>query len=141
MQAYRRTAGAVVLTILEDRYGPDGIAAASDVTDFVVAQHARAPDWLRWAMLAVTLFFTCAALVTAGAFFTSLSARRRQRALGLWRTSPVGPMRDFVLFYESLSVFAYWARSMGTLPADPSRTPSHHPPAASPRAPRIGRVA
>lgn len=122
-RGFARTVDALCRTILAERFGQPTEDAVASVRAFVLAQHARMPDYLGLAMAAVTLAFDAFGLLTAGAFFSHLPAPARGRQLRMWRTAPLEPCRDFVRFYDSLVLFgrlsdAAWDRDPAS--ADPA---------------------
>lgn len=110
MRAFEEVAESICRTILVRRFGAEAVAEAVPVCRFVLEQHARMPDYLRWAMVLATLTFDWWGLCSAGACFSHLSARRRQAQIEAWRTAPAAPARDFVRFYDSLVVFCRHSR-------------------------------
>lgn len=82
----------------------------NDVTAFVTAQRGRLAAWLRWPVLLATGVFSLAGLRHGGRPFHRLRPDVRARQIAAWRASRLGPLRDFVRFYESLAVLALYAR-------------------------------
>lgn len=80
-------------------------AMVHDAAQFVLAQHARMPDYLRLAFLGATLFFALSAIVTGGNAFHRLGEEKQRRHIRLAKR--IGPFRDLMRFYEGLSIFAY----------------------------------
>lgn len=76
------------------------------LTEFVSAQVARMTAPLRLPMWLATCGLSVLALLTEGAPFHRLPESRRRRLLDRWRTSRVGPLRDVIRFYDSLTVIA-----------------------------------
>lgn len=72
---------------------------------FVIAQHARMPDYLRAPFMLATLTFNYASLLTSGKPFHRLSFESQRRHIE--RARKLGPFRDLMRFYEGLSVFAF----------------------------------
>ena len=82
----------------------------NDVTGFVIAQRARLGGLLRLPLLLATLGFGVAGLLHGRALFHRLPPAVRTRQVAAWRTSRLGPCRDLVRFYESLTVLALYGR-------------------------------
>lgn len=80
-----------------------------EVIDFVVAQRARMPDYLRLGILLATWLFEWAGLVQGGRRFSAAAQDSRWRQVQAWRRAPLGALRDFVRFYESLIVYCWYA--------------------------------
>ncbi len=81
-------------------------ATIQRVADFVTAQRHQMPDYLRLPMLVVTLLCDAGPLVgRSHVRFHKLSLAARREVVAQWRTSRFSVVRDFVRFYETLSVF------------------------------------
>lgn len=105
---FEKTAAALCESFMRERYGTaaaENTAAVADATGFLLAQHARMPDYLRFPFFAATLFFAYAALATGGGIFHRLDAGHRARHIRIAKR--IGPFRDLMRFYEGLSIFAY----------------------------------
>lgn len=105
---FEQCVGALAGTFIGSRYGTDAARNAPlvrDAADFVLAQHARMPDYLRLPFFGATLFFSFAAIATGGGLFHRLADEKRQRHIRLAKKA--GPFRDLMRFYEGLSIFAY----------------------------------
>ena len=76
---------------------------------FVLAQQARMPDYLRFPIRLATLGFDGYARVTTLRAFHRLPHERRVNQIRVWRLSRLGPFRDLIKFYESLSVYGWYA--------------------------------
>lgn len=76
------------------------------VARFVLAQVARMTAPLRMPMRLATCGLSVLALFTTGMPFHRLPEPRRRRLVDKWRISRVGPIRDVIRFYDSLTVIA-----------------------------------
>lgn len=76
------------------------------VCRYVLAEHGRLPDYLRWPMRVLVMAFDAQTLLTTGAPFHALPPERRARWIERWRHARLGPCRDFIRFHESLAIFA-----------------------------------
>lgn len=81
----------------------------NDVVRFVSAQRVRLSPALRGPLVLATLAFGLAGL-RRGRRFHRQTLEGRARQIAAWRGSRLGPLRDLVRFYESLSVLALFAR-------------------------------
>src|SRR5689334_17916908 len=68
----------------------------NDLTQFVLGQHARMPDYLRAPLLAATLAFDLFGLVGTGHRFHQLGPQARARQLAAWKQSKSGFKRDLI---------------------------------------------
>jgi len=105
---FEQCVGALAETFIGSRYGADAARntpLVRDAANFVLAQHARMPDYLRLPFFGATLGFSVAALLTCGSPFHRLADEKRQRHIRLAKKA--GPFRDLMRFYEGLSIFAY----------------------------------
>ena len=66
------------------------------------------PQYLALGMVGLTLVFDRYGTLSGGRF-SSLSLDQRHAQLRKWKFSPVGPMRDFVAFYEKMGTFVYYS--------------------------------
>ena len=66
------------------------------------------PQYLALGMVGLTLVFDRYGVLRGGRF-CSLSLDQRHVQLRKWKFSPVGPMRDFVAFYEKMGTFVYYS--------------------------------
>ena len=89
--------------------GEPPAAALRQIVDYLLRAHAGMPDYLRAPVRIATLAFDSWALPTRGRPFHGLSAdARSQQVLG-WKASRIGPFRDLIRFYESLTIFAWYS--------------------------------
>ncbi len=91
----------------------DGTIDCNRVAGFTIAQVHRMPDFLRLGIMVFTLLFSLQALVTAGAPFQSLGHARRWQHFLNWKHSRLGFRRDFVRFFESLTVLGWHSLPAG----------------------------
>ena len=111
---FGNTVSAICYSIVRDESqsaGAFGRVAVSPnaVVHFVLDQHARMPDYLRFGILVLTVCFSLAGVRYGGALFHQLDAAARQRQLTAWRHSRARLPRDFVRLYESLAVFCWYS--------------------------------
>jgi choline dehydrogenase-like flavoprotein len=98
---------------------------------FVLAQHARMPDYLRLPLQVLTLLFVRWSGFPRPGSYASLDPDRRWSRIAGMRRSIVGPFRDLIRFYEGLAIFGFHeelARAQtGSKPmpaAGPARAPA-----------------
>jgi choline dehydrogenase-like flavoprotein len=103
----------------------------NDLTQFVLSQHARMPDYLRAPLLAATLAFDLLGLVGTGHRFHQLGPEARARQLAAWKHSKSGFKRDLIRYYESLTALALYSRDAPSASAPTPRTANPAPPASS----------
>jgi hypothetical protein len=80
---------------------------------FVLAVHARMPDYLRLPFRLLTLAFDAATLVRCGRPFHRLSLERRIQHIERWRSSRIEAKRRLIEFYESLTLFGFYSDLYG----------------------------
>jgi len=85
-------------------------APYNDVAEFVAAQWAAMPDFLRLPLRAATVFFAWSAVFRRGRFYHQLDPAQRRLQRLAWRSSRVGAFRDLMRFYESLATVALHSR-------------------------------
>jgi len=74
---------------------------------FVLAQHARMPDYLRLPFQVLTLLFVhCSGFPRPGSYRSLDPDRRWSRIVGM-RRSILGPFRDLIRFYEGLAILGF----------------------------------
>jgi hypothetical protein len=82
----------------------------NDVTEVVLEQCKRMPDYLRLPIRIVTVAFGLFALLRSlRPYHRNGLIRRRLQRLA-WRSSPLGPFRDLMRFYETLATLALYSR-------------------------------
>src|SRR5271166_2356935 len=102
----------IVPALVESLTPPsDGVVPGNmvqNVARFICQQHRRMPDYLRVPFLLLTLLFDLWPLLRGKSQpFHCLSLAERQRQILAWRCSRLGFRRDFVRFYEGLTVFGF----------------------------------
>jgi hypothetical protein len=87
--------------------------AVASVARFLLATHARMPDYLRLPFTLLTLAFDLWPVPSAGRPFHRLPHAGRVRQIRAWQGSRLGVRRDLVKFYETLAVFGWYAEVYG----------------------------
>jgi hypothetical protein len=109
MTFFDKTAAALVDTIAAGGVGDPRVrppASGHAAAGFVLGQLAHVSSPLRWPLRAATCGLSLIALLATGAPFHRLPLARRRRLVDGWRRSALGPLRDVVRLYDSLTVFA-----------------------------------
>lgn len=99
----RIVATLVEALLIEKRWG-----YRDDVTDFILRQQRRMPDYLRLPMRVLTKAFHLTAFLRFGKTFAQLPLEQRVAAICLARSSRVRPLQDMIRFYESLTIFGFY---------------------------------
>jgi hypothetical protein len=100
---------ALTETILYDRCDASARSSQNVAACFVLTQCQRMPDYLRVPFMCLTWGFDVSTIVFKGRPFHLLSQEQRLRQVHDWRTSPWGFQRDFMKFYETFVIFAYYS--------------------------------
>ena len=79
------------------------------VASFLLDQHRRMPDYLRFPFTCLTLMFDVWPLPRTGHPFHRLSHEQRLQQIRAWRNSALGVRRDFIKFYETFAIFASYS--------------------------------
>ena len=110
---FRRAVSAVTLSILRERCGCPGQGEDprhERVVCFILAQHARMPDYLRLPIVWVTLLLDVWAIASAGRPLHRLPHQRRWLVIRAWSRSRLAFQRDLIKFFESLTIFGWFAQ-------------------------------
>jgi hypothetical protein len=67
------------------------------------------PDYLRYPFKCLVLIFGAWPLLLKGRLFHSLSPDQRARQVCAWRNSRLNLCRDFIKFYETFVIFAWYS--------------------------------
>jgi hypothetical protein len=111
MNLLDKTVSAIVHTIASEHDRHPSVRRSGPylgVTEFVSGQVAHMTAPLRLPMRIATCGLSVLALLTTGSLFHRLTLERRQRLVDRWRTSALGPVRDVIRFYDSLTVLALY---------------------------------
>ncbi len=79
----------------------------NDIVRFVLEQHSRMPDYLKFPILFLTLIFDIVGLFLDGSLFHTQPHTVRWNQITAWKNSPISICRDFIRFYESLVVLCW----------------------------------
>jgi len=72
------------------------------LTDEIIAQQRRMPDYLPFPIAVLTWLFEFSGILFTLQRFSRQSSDARAKQLLAWKNSPIGVCRNFVRFYESL---------------------------------------
>jgi hypothetical protein len=109
---FTNTVSAFCYSILADeveKVSPADSAAvsANAVVNFVLEQHRRMPDYMRFPVIVLTLVFDLAGLFHGGRLFHRMAPSARRQQIAAWRESRSPVARDFVRLFDSLAVFCW----------------------------------
>ncbi|SPE61076.1 Uncharacterized GMC-type oxidoreductase y4nJ (modular protein) [Verrucomicrobia bacterium] len=96
----------------------------NDLTQFILAQHRRMPDYLRTPMLAATLTFDLLGILQGGTRFHRQPPARRKPRIEKWKDSNRAFPRDLMRYFESLALVALYSRLSADAPESGSLAPS-----------------
>jgi hypothetical protein len=77
--------------------------------ELLLQRITQMPPHLSFGMLILVLSFDRFCRSRAGGPVAKLSNPARLEMLGSWKTSPIGPLRQFVQFYEKMGSFVYYS--------------------------------
>lgn len=83
----------------------------NDLTQFILAQHAQMPDYLRLPLKLATLGFDVCGVLRGGQRFHRQSPEKRARAIAAWKNAGPRFQRDLVRYFESLAMMALYSRT------------------------------
>lgn len=107
---FEEVVSALTYSFIRERCGDAGDGPSfphNRVVRFVLEQHARMPDHLRFGLKRVTLLLDTWSLLFSGRSLRRMSPERRWRRLQAWKAGGFKPFRDALRFYESLAVFGW----------------------------------
>ncbi len=81
----------------------------NEVVAYVLGQHARAPWFVRVPVFALTIVFDLCGIFRRGRLFHNDRHLARVARWQAWRVSKLRPCRDLMMFYEGLTVFAWYS--------------------------------
>jgi len=113
-KAFKNTVSAICYSIIKQRCQPLNeldLFFNNEVVKFVLHQYRVMPDYLRPPIFILTLIFDTWVLLRKRKFFWNLSAYERWQLIETWSHSPIGPYRDLIRFYESLTIFSWYSQA------------------------------
>jgi len=121
------TASALIHSLMSEHACVGGLELQppyNDLTQFVLEQHARMPDYLHTAMIAATAGFDFSSVPFTGSRFHCLPLEKRRAQVNAWRNSSIGAKHDLIRYFESLALLALYSR--GATQPTASHPPSLH---------------
>lgn len=89
---------------------PEQAPPHNDLTQFILAQHAQMPDYLRAPILTATLGFDTLGILKGGKRFHRQSPEQRTQQIAGWKNSHLGFQRDLIRYFESLATLSLYSR-------------------------------
>jgi choline dehydrogenase-like flavoprotein len=109
---------------------PDLAAPYNDLTQFILAQHAVLPDYLRRPMQLAALGFDWFGRLRAGKPFHQQTSEQRARQIAAWKNAPLGFQRDLIRYFESLATLALYSRTEAAMTVPSPSAPGQAGPEA-----------
>jgi len=109
---FEKTVSALCYEIARGHAGEGYAAPYNDVVRFVSGQFGRMPRFLAFPLRVATLLFGGASLLKGG-LFHKLPPPRRRIQVERWTNSSLGPCRDLIRLYRSLTLLALYSRPVG----------------------------
>ena len=81
----------------------------NEVVNFVLLQKQKMSNYLQWSMNILILYFILYSIVRWYKSFHRLNPNLRQLQIVAWRSSRLGIFRDFVRFFESLTLLGWYS--------------------------------
>lgn len=72
------------------------------------------PQFLALPMIILTLLFDLCGILSAGKRFCNQSTNKRNKQYHQWRNSKLTICRDFIVFFDRLSLFIYFSNTIKT---------------------------
>ncbi len=88
----------------------------NDLTQFILAQHAQMPDYLRPAMKLAAWGFDTMGVLHHGRRFRRQPPEQRARQIADWKNSGSSVQRDLIRYFESLALLALYSRTNAQSP-------------------------
>jgi len=110
---FNSTISALADSFVDELFSSDSVnhpKARKYVTRFLIEQHMRMPDYLRFPLKLLTLVFDTWPLPHYMQSFHQLSHQQRWMQIESWKHSKFKFRRDFIRFFESLIVFAWYSQ-------------------------------
>lgn len=100
----------IVRNVLRDLVAEEfGTEHLEQATDRLLHRIGAMPPHLGAGIAVLTLTYESHGVARYGQAMHALPADKRRRLFKKWKTSPVGPLRDWTQFYEKMGVFVYWS--------------------------------
>jgi hypothetical protein len=86
-----------------------GLPHVARTGEILLKRITQMPPHLSVGMLTLVLAFDRYCRARAGSGVVGLDNPARQELLARWKSSPIGPLRQFVQFYEKMGTFVYYS--------------------------------
>jgi choline dehydrogenase-like flavoprotein len=109
--AFENAVSALCYAFIREHFGARAGApgrAWNGAVRFVLAQHARMPDYLRLPLRLLTLAFVYWSAFPYLGSYRALDPDRRWNRIARMRRSVLGPFRNLIRFYEGLAIFGFY---------------------------------
>ncbi|EAW37412.1 hypothetical protein [Lyngbya sp. PCC 8106] len=109
-QLFKNTASALCYSIIQQSGEPihsSSVFPHNDVVRFVLQQHNRMPDYLRFPIVCLTILFNFWGFIVRGYPFSRQPHTMRWCQILAWKNAPISICRDLMRFYESLVVLCW----------------------------------
>lgn len=106
--------GALLANLFDEIKSPDQLKT-HEASQFVLSQYDRMPDYLRVPFKLIAWFFDAAPIFIHGRPFHKLSLATRQQIVFNWKNASLGFKRDFIRFFDTLAIFAWYSERESTI--------------------------
>ncbi|MEL7037899.1 MAG: hypothetical protein AAFO04_20120 [Cyanobacteria bacterium J06592_8] len=109
-QLFTSTASALCYSIIQQFCQPlhsDDDFPHNNIVRFVLQQHSRMPDYLKFPILFLTILFDFWGIIVSGSPFHQQPHQKRSHQILAWKNAPISLCRDLIRFYESLVVLSW----------------------------------
>jgi choline dehydrogenase-like flavoprotein len=110
-RAFENAVSALCYAFIRQHFGARAGApgrAWNGAVRFVLAQHARMPDYLRLPLRLLTLAFVHWSTFPRLGSYRALDPDQRWSRIARMRRSALGPFRDLIRFYEGLAIYGFY---------------------------------
>ncbi len=87
----------------------EGLPFLRETAAVLEARMFGMPKHFALGMIFLTFLFDRSTLATDGASFTRLSLAQRRKALARARALPLGPLKNFTMFFDKMAPFIFWS--------------------------------
>ena len=106
------TIAALIETILADTFDRNFSQADPSILGIARALHSKItamPFVLKSAMIVLTYIFNWCGFFSSGRFFSAQDLKERRDQITKWRRSTLPICREFISFYEKMTLFIYYS--------------------------------
>jgi hypothetical protein len=109
LPSFEKTVRAIADTLVQQDPAPADASRGELIATFLLASHARMPDYLRLAIRLLTLFFDASSYPITGRPFHKLGFARRASQFDRWDRSRLKFRQSFTTFYRTLATFGLYS--------------------------------